>query len=430
MTRPAASIARRSLLAVTSQTPWPLDSGGHLRSYHLLRTLATHFDVRLVSSSRSDEDAGRAALEAAGMQTRLVPFPAQTAVTEACRVVRAAMMGEPYVLFARHRRRAVAQALREECRRRPPDAVYFDHLDSLVYAGTAIGVPIVVDMHNVYSSLAARAGDEAPDAVRRQYLRREASLLARMEQRAADLAETILAVSDDDARYFAGLGAKRVVVVPNGVDCEAYDRMPAAERTGPPTILYVGSLEWPPNASAAHFLASEVLPAVRRRVPGARLTIVGKGPSPELLALASADDHVHVAGHVPDVAPYFRTADVLAVPLEAGGGTRLKILEAFAAGLPVVGTPVGCEGIAATDGRHFVIERRADFSNAIARVLLDADGRRRLAAQARLLARERYDWSVVGALACAAVAAAAAPPRSNAAPLPELAIQTNAWTRS
>src|SRR5207302_6064687 len=130
----------------------------------------------------------------------------------------------------------------------------------------------------------------------------------------------------------------------------------------------------------------EVLPAVRRRVPGARLTIVGKGPSPELLALASADDHVHVAGHVPDVAPYFRTADVLAVPLEAGGGTRLKILEAFAAGLPVVGTPVGCEGITADDGVHLVVAERRDCAEAVAELMLDPSRRRALASRATQLA--------------------------------------------
>ena len=420
---------RRSLLAVTSQTPWPLDSGGHLRTYHLLRTLATRFDVRLVTSSRALDGTEREALERAGVQPRVVAVPPRTAVTETLKVVIAAAKREPYVMFARHRRHAIARALREESRRQRPDVVYLDHLDSLAYARIQPDVPLVVDMHNVYSSLAARSAAEATDAIRRRYLKREAALIARMEERAVQLADTILAVSDDDARYFSERGAKRVVVVPNGVDCDAYDRLGDAARTGPPTILYVGSLAWPPNASAARFLADDVLPAVRRHVPDVCLTIVGKDPARELLALAQRDSHVHIAGHVPDVARYFREAHVLAVPLEAGGGTRLKILEAFAAGLPVVGTPVGCEGIVANDGTHFIVAERSEFAAAITRLLLDPDHGRRLAERARHLARARYDWSVVGTLACDAIAGAARQSRPSAHALPGLAIHTSVTTR-
>ncbi|HKB12967.1 MAG TPA: glycosyltransferase family 4 protein, partial [Vicinamibacterales bacterium] len=216
----------------------------------------------------------------------------------------------------------------------------------------------------------------------------------------------ILAVSDDDAQYFSKLGARRVVLVPNGVDCPAYDR-PRSEGVRPPTILYVGALGWPPNASAARYLATDVLRAVRRTIGDARVVIVGRNPTPELLALAREDRHVEVAADVPDVAPYFRDADVLAVPLETGGGTRLKILEAFAADLPVVSTAIGCEGIAAEDGRHLVVAERPDFAAAVTSLLLDPARGRRLALRAKALARERYDWSVVGAAACEAVAAAA-----------------------
>lgn len=397
---------RPSVLAVTSEVPWPLNSGGHLRTFHLLRTLARRFDVRLVAPTRGSDEPGRAALERAGVTLRLVPVSPRTRMSEAMKVAAAAVRREPYVLFARHRNRGVSRALAAEARVCRPDVLYLDHLDSLVYADAVPDVPMVIDLHNVYSRLAGRAGDEVPGRLQRSYLAGEARLLARRELVAARKAHTIMAVSDDDAGYFSALGAARVVVVPNGVDCSAYAGASAA-RPGPPTLLYVGALDWPPNATAARLLATEVLAAVRQQVPDARVTIVGKNPPPEVLALA-AMQNVEVAGNVRDVVPYFRSAHVLAVPLEAGGGTRLKILEAFAAGLPVVSTPVGCEGIDGVHGEHFLVADRPQFADAIVRSLLDPAAAGERASRAQQLAEQCYDWSAVGQRAVDAVSCAAA----------------------
>ena len=413
---------RPSLLAATSEVPWPLNSGGHLRTFHLLRTLTSRFDVCLVAPTLGNDEAGRAALERAGVTLRLVPVPPRKPLSEAMKVAMSAVRREPYVLFARHRRRAVWRALAAEAARRRPDVLYLDHLDSLVYADAVPDVPVVIDLHNVYSRLALRAADEVPGRVRRRYLAGEARLLAQRELVAARRAHTIMAVSDDDGQYFSALGAPRVVVVPNGVDCSAYAGA-YAERPGPPTLLYVGALDWPPNASAARLLATDVLEAVRRRVPEARVMIVGKNPPPEVLALARSQPHVEVAGNVRDVVPYFRNAHVLAVPLEAGGGTRLKILEAFAAGLPVVSTPVGCEGIDGLHEEHLLVADRPEFADAIVRVLLDPAAARARADRAQQLVQHGYDWSAVGGRAVDAVSCASAAIGSRAATLNALAVQ-------
>ena len=153
--------SRLSLLSVTSETPLPLDTGGHLRTYHLLRLLATRFDVRLVAPAGRGADAAAAALTAAGITPRLVPV-VRTLVGEGAKAVVAAARREPYVFFRRHRHRRIARAIADEIQRRRPAAIYLDHLDSLVYAGAAPGVPLIVDMHNVYSRLARRAAAERP----------------------------------------------------------------------------------------------------------------------------------------------------------------------------------------------------------------------------------------------------------------------------
>lgn len=420
--------ARPSLLAVTSETPLPLDTGGHLRTYHLLRMLSTRFDVRLVApASRSTAGGDAPALAAAGISPRLVPVAPRTVFGEAVKIAGAAARREPYVFFRRHWRGAVARRIREEMQRRRPHVMYLDHLDSLVYASAAPGVPIVVDMHNVYSRLARRAAAEAPGMFRRRYVAREAELIARMERRAVQMAHTILAVSDEEAAYFSDMGAARVIVVPNGVDCAAYDAAPSA-RTDPPTILYVGSLAWPPNASAARFLACEVLPMVHQSLPEARLVIVGKNPPSELVERSRRDNRLQMAGHAADVSGYFSQSHVLAVPLEAGGGTRLKILEAFAAGLPVVSTPVGCEGIAANNGEHLVVADRSAFASALVELLRRPEWGGELARRARCVARDRYDWTVVGRLACDAVAGATSQTRTRATSLAGLAVSTRVVT--
>jgi polysaccharide biosynthesis protein PslH len=416
-------MARPSVLAVTSEMPWPLDSGGHLRSFHLLRTFTERFDVRLVVPTTGGDQAASAALEAVGVAVHLVPVGPRKPLAEAMKVAGTLLRREPYVMFGRHRRDAVARALAAEAARIRPDVLYLDHLDSFVYADTVPDVPIVLDLHNVYSRLAARAAGDRAGLFRRPFLAGQARLLARQEQLAARRAHTIMAVSDEDARYFAAFGGARVVMVPNGVDCSAF-ASGLNGRPWPPSLLYVGALDWPPNASAARLLAAEILPAVRQRIPAAHLTIVGKNPPPEVLALARTQPHVEVAANVRDVVPYFRGAHVLAVPLEAGGGTRLKILEAFATGLPVVSTPVGCEGIDAAHGQHLLVADRAQFADAIVQALLDPAAARERAARAQELARQHYDWSAVGRRAIDAVACASAAIGRPAAVLNELAMQT------
>jgi glycosyltransferase involved in cell wall biosynthesis len=416
-------VTPRSLLAVTSEIPWPLDSGGHLRSYHLLRSLTSSFDVRLVVPSTTFNPSAAAALADAGIRVRIVQVPRRTFATEALKVASSFVTREPYVMYARHRNGAVRATLSAEVARQRPDVLYLDHLDSLVYADVAPKAGVVVDMHNVYSHLAARAAAEVSGFVRRRYLARQAALIAEKERVAARAAHALLAVSKDDARHFESLGASQVVVVPNGVDCSAFERPIGTSPAGSPTILYVGSLEWPPNVSAAVSLARDVLPSIRREIPDVRLLLVGKNPAREVLALAEADGHVEIAANVPDVTPYYARAHLLAVALETGGGTRLKILEAFAAGLPVVSTPVGCEGIDAIDGEHLVIAPRASFAEAIAGVLRDRRAAAERAGRARRLALDHYDWSVVGRHAVNAITYAADTARRDAAATRALALE-------
>jgi glycosyltransferase involved in cell wall biosynthesis len=395
-----------SVLAVTSELPWPLDRGGHLRTFHLLRALATANRVRLIAPSCDPDEGAARALRDAGIELLSVRVARRRQAAEALRVVHATVAAEPYVLYRRHRWSAVCAALRSAVAQDPPDVCYLDHLDSFVYAGACGSTPLAIDLHNVYSELAARTALEQRQPLLRWFLTREAAALARMEQRAVTAVRVTMAVSERDQRYYSDLGARAVYLAPNGVDCAAYASLPEARRTGDPLILFIGAMSWAPNVSAARFLAAEVLPRVRFEIPGARLRIVGRDAGPEVHALARIEG-VEVTGTVPDVIPHLAAAHVLAVPLDAGGGTRLKILEAFAAGLPVVSTPIGAEGLDVIHGRDLWLATRARFSEGVVQMLRNRQRAATLAAHARQLVIDRYDWSAIGRIACAAVAASA-----------------------
>jgi glycosyltransferase involved in cell wall biosynthesis len=305
-------------------------------------------------------------------------------------------------MYKRHDWRPIQQALRQTIETERPDVLYMDHLDSFVYSHVAPkGTCLALDLHNVYSLIAARTAQES-SAMRRVYLNREARLLRKMEAECARRCDVLTAVSTEEAEYFRGLGNAHVHVVPNGVDCQRYAELPVGRKGGVPTILYLGAMSWRPNVAAAQFLAADVLPSVREVVPDAVLRIVGRDPLPEVVALARRPG-VSVTGAVDSVVPYLAEAHVLAVPLESGGGTRLKILEAFAAGLPVVSTPVGAEGIDAQPGVHFLQADRPQFARALVAALCDGDTRQRLPSAARQLVLEKYDWRAVGERAIDAI---------------------------
>ena len=395
-----------SILAVTSELPWPLTAGGRLRTYHLLRQLAAEFRVRLVAGVPLDQREHVDALAASGILVRPAFLRPRAPLAESGRLLASALSREPYVLYRRHDRSEVRAVLRAEIGKEPPDALYLDHLDSFVFAGEVSRTPTALDLHNIYSLLIRReASASSRTWPARRFLSREAALLERIEGRAVRCADVIFSVSEQEQAHFARIRGSAVHLVPNGVDCAKYAQLPTGRSSAPPAILFIGTMSWPANVQAARFLASVVLPEVQQRIPDATLTIVGRDPGPDVLRLARAPD-VTVAGNVPDILPYLGNARLLAVPLESGGGTRLKILEAFAAGLPVVSTAIGSEGLGVADGRELTIAEPPGFAQAVSALLLDPAAADAQAERARMLARDRYDWGIIGQTVRAAIVAA------------------------
>jgi glycosyltransferase involved in cell wall biosynthesis len=220
-----------------------------------------------------------------------------------------------------------------------------------------------------------------------------------LERKVFRQASRVLACSEQDAGRVRELAPEaRVHVVPNAVDLDRYRLRaprPAAEA---PTLLFTGILTYRPNVDAVLYFIAEVFPRVRESLPGARFRIVGRYPSPEVMALAERGG-VEVIPDVPDVRPYLEQADLFVVPLRAASGTRLKVLEALAAGCPVVSTPVGCEGLAVEGGVHLEIREESEgFARAVVDLARAPQRARRLAEAGRGRVEARYGWP--SAIAC------------------------------
>lgn len=202
----------------------------------------------------------------------------------------------------------------------------------------------------------------------------------------------ILVVSEvDKSRCLRERPGRNVLVVPNGVDCNIVQ--PGPHRIeGPPCILFTGDMGFAPNVDAAILLATRLFPEVRRRHPDAELRLVGRNPDGRVRGLSGPG--ITVTGEVPDMVPHLHAATVYVAPHFTGAGTRTKLLEAMAAGLPIVTTSIGIEGI---DAKHkqdvLLADDQSSLVEAILRVLGDPAKQGRLGANARRLVEERYDWS-------------------------------------
>jgi glycosyltransferase involved in cell wall biosynthesis len=254
--------------------------------------------------------------------------------------------------------------------------------------------PTILDVHNIEYDL-VRQISRSGSTLRRIFNSVEYRKFKREEIDAWHRASCCVATSAIDARTIEQHTGRHVAVIPNGVDLDFFTATPLTAAT-PGLIVFVGAMRYRPNAEGAKFFVERVFPLVKREMPGATVAIVGADPPPTVRELGQMPG-VTVTGTVDDVRPWLKAAQIVVVPLLHGGGTRLKILEAFATGRPVVSTRTGAEGIAARDGSEILIaDDPVDFARAVVQLGTDEDRRSRLVNAALDLVREQYQWSKIG----------------------------------
>ena len=338
--------ARRRLLFLGQSSPIPPHSGQQIRTYHTLRLLAGAFETKAVFFARrrlsTPSDTGGIPGELRELGgVAIHPIPHETSrlrlISDHMWSLISRRAYVRWVYESREFRRDVRALIREF----DPDIVHFDSLDLIAYMpDVPSDVPIVISHHNVESALLRRRADVV-NGWRGAYIRHQAELTEREERQWCRRAALNLVVSFEEGALIDRISpAARWVEFPNGVDTSAF--RPAED---PPTsdIVFVGGHTWFPNADGMSYFVEEILPHIKARRPDVRVTWVGRA-SDDVRRTFGAHG-VTVTGYVEDIRPFVHSARCFIVPLRIGGGTRLKILDAWALGKAVVATSIGCEGL-------------------------------------------------------------------------------------
>jgi glycosyltransferase involved in cell wall biosynthesis len=383
---------------IDGDVPYPANSGKRLRTLNLMLPLARRHRLTYIGRAADPGEARQAEefLADHGIAARILddPLPAKQGPCFYARLLGNLFSRLPYSVASHASRRVRRAAARHAAS--GPGGVDVWQLEFSGYLYAARGLPgrTVVQAHNVESLLWQRFYQAERHPLRRWYIRRQWRKYERFERQAFRAADRVVAVSPEDAELArTRFGVAHVDVVANGVDVGYFRGVrPAADSR---TILFLGALDWRPNLDAVALLL-DVFPAVAARAPGARLAVVGRRPPAWLAGRLAGMPGVELHADVPDVRPYLAASAVLAVPLQIGGGSRLKILEALACGLPVVSTRVGAEGLAVRPGEDYVLaETREEMTEALAGCLLDPGRARRLAGQGQKTVTARYDWPML-----------------------------------
>jgi polysaccharide biosynthesis protein PslH len=371
----------------------PVDTGGRIRSFNILRHLAERNDTIFVSyyDGARDEQYER---ELSALFPHVVVFPSGAPSGNVGQLVNYAMHllhSAPYAVtkFSTPKvRRSVADVIATH----RPDVAVCDFLSASLNFPDPLPIPSVLFQHNVETALWDRQARHERNPAKKVAFTMEAGKMRRYERTTVHRFHHVVAVSDNDRTLMAAMtDASRITVVPTGVDVATYRS--AAGQNGSSNVMFLGSMDWPANIDGVEFFCEQVWPRVIAEVPGARFQVVGRNPPGRITRLAS--ESVEIVGAVKSVLPALRAAPVFVVPLRIGGGTRLKIYEAMAAERAIVSTSVGAEGLDFTDGEDIVIADEADaFADEVIALLRDPVRQQALGSAAGKTAA-RFDWSAV-----------------------------------
>ncbi len=389
------------ILWVKADKLLPVQNGGNIRTYHVLRYLSLRHELTFFSyyGGKPDPNYERE------LQSQL---PGAVAVCTGKRELSGVARGldylghigaQPPYAVSRFADEKVQQRLRTWFREQRFDVAVCDFLDAAVNFPGRLNIPSVLFQHNVESEIWRRHAETAGNPARKMIYRMEFRKMLRYERSTVRKFQHVIAVSENDRLLMMQwVDGERITVVPTGVDLAQYAPDPAASNTSTPEpaplVTFIGAMDWEPNVDGMEYFCREVWPAIRMDVPEARLRIVGRNPVRRVQKLAS--DSIEVTGRVPSVIEHLRQSAVVVVPLRIGGGTRLKIYEAMAAAKAVVSTTVGAEGLNVQHGRDIILadDARA-FSQAVIMLLRDRDLRSRYEKAAAETAA-RYDWPAIG----------------------------------
>lgn len=373
----------------------PIDKGGRIRTYHMLRELCREHHITYLTL-----DDGTAAPDAVDRAAEycheLVRIPHQTRAKFTrgfyFDLTRNLVSGLPYFIM-KYESAAMRREIEKQVGTGRFDVVVCDFLMPSVNMPARVDCATVLFQHNVEAMIWKRHYEVQRNPVKRLYLYGQWLKASAFERKMCRRFDQVVAVSRKDCETMQSkYGLTRIADIPTGVDTE-YFRPSGKQQRASQNLVFTGSMDWLPNEDAMQYFIREIMPKVRQAAPNVTLTIVGRNPYQSLLEVSKRDASVIVTGRVEDVRPYIEQATAYIVPIRVGGGTRLKIYEALAMEKPVISTTIGAEGLPLRDGREILLaDTPDDFSAAVVRVLTDDRFAGELGKRAGQLVREHFGW--------------------------------------
>jgi glycosyltransferase involved in cell wall biosynthesis len=395
------------VLLLTQVLPYPPDSGPKIKTWNVLKYLTQHHQVTLVSFVRGDQSAEIKHLQQYCHAVHTVPIE-RSAWLDGQAMIRSLLSRQPWMMV-RDDRAAMRQLVDRLSAETQFDIAHADQLNMAQYAARVPGARKILDAHNALWLLYQRLWQTMGFGPKKWLLGRDWRLLKQYEGRICREFDAVLAVSEEDkAALQEAIQGKdesgrmrnnsslhpSITVIPIAVDTD--EVAPASRQPTANHILHIGTMYWPPNVDGILWFISQVYPHIRNKRPKVIFDVVGARPPQEIMDLSGNGTGVNVTGYVPDPTPYRQQAGVMVVPLRAGGGMRVKILEALAQGLPIVSTTLGCEGIAVTHGQNILIaDTPHEFAHAVLRLLDNPRFATELGCNGRRLAEQLYDYRQV-----------------------------------
>lgn len=383
------------ILMITPNLPRP-GGGANTRDYYMLKALTSQHTVSLLTPMQEEPALPDDITHLKELTNSLYLVQPEGAQPKRRQQLLNVIQGKSYILQS-YFSDAIQKMLNSLLTTTTVDAILFE---SALMAGyqVPISMPVFIDQHNLEYEILERTFQLEKGRLRRWYNWRESQLVKPAEIERCRNATAVTVTSERERAILQNyLPQKNIATVPNGVDITMFHKTLAKQYSEiPGRIVFTGSMNYYPNINAALYFARHCWPLIKEQVPDATWQIVGREPPEEICALRRLPD-VEVTGSVPDVRPYLAQAMVTIAPLQIGGGTRLKILEAFAMQKAMVSTSLGCEGLNVLSQEHLLVADQPEaFAQAVVSLLNNAELRQQLGIAGRNLVENHYSWEQCG----------------------------------
>ena len=385
---------RLRVLVLDEGIPYPPNAGKSTRTWNLLRRLATRHSVCILCYGHPNAP-GTLEARNVGIDLRLVEPRANP---EGWRLYVRLFLNLfsvfPYPVtkhYSHAFQRKCDELLKEDY---SWDLIQCEWTPYARFIAQTPKAPVLMATHNVESQIWARRARHAGNPFAKVFFRSQEWKMRRFEKQALLRASAATAVTSLELSTLRSWGVTNINLVPNGVDLES--RSATLEEEAEDELLFLASLDWYPNLDALDYFVKNILPAVRARRPSVKLRIVGRRPANSVITQYSCLPGIDFVGEVKEVGSYVGRATVIIVPLRIGGGSRIKILEALAAGKAVISTTIGAEGLDVISGEHLLIaDSPAEFAGGVEELLASTRLRRLLGDNGRKLVTDRYGWDQI-----------------------------------